>query len=445
MAQRPILTKEQLKHKLQVSNFHPDAILRGAQLTIVGVTLCQPRQPTDTNISALRALQNPKLFTSEHYKQAAIAVAAGIAIRLLISIPTGPALTCGFAQIIGIKVLLWFLSFILDFEHVTWDNDIVKGLDFIQKYVLQVPFFLMTMMRYVTPTLDNILAWVDKTYYAKHEGEAPSTLREAYYPNLRMYATRDGSTHTVSKAEAVTMFMVKFGKKCGGVTNYGTFYQHSLTQSNFQAGISLTIFALSYIPYIGRFVLPAASFYTFNKVVGLGPAAVVFGTGLFLPRRYLVIFLQSYFASRSLMRELLEPYFSRIKFTKEQKKHWFHDREGLLFGFGVGFYIFLRIPLLGVLIYGIAEASTAYLITKVTDPPPSPANSEGFAASQQEWKNKHEFLNLKFSDLDTHTTTPNRSDQGQDQDHDHDTVETQGSSSGLPAGAPPSYTEMRSR
>ncbi|TVY34622.1 hypothetical protein LSUB1_G004477 [Lachnellula subtilissima] len=434
MAQRPILSKErqeQLKQKLEVSSFHPDAILRGAQLTIVG---------------ALRALQNPKLFTSEHYKQAAIAVAAGIAIRLLIAIP-----------IIGIKVLLWCLSFILDFEHATWDNDVVKGLDFIQNYVLQVPFFLMTMMRYVTPTLDNIprfmdsLAWVDKTYvstlktfatlpfsagicdalvpriYAKHKGEAPSTLREAYYPNLRMYATRDGSTHTVSKAEAITMFLVKFGKKLWleVVTEYG------LTLSNFQAGISLTIFALSYIPYIGRLVLPAASFYTFNKVVGLGPAAVVFGTGLFLPRRYLVIFLQSYFASRSLMRELLEPYFSRIKFTKEQKKHWFHDREGLLFGFGVGFYLFLRIPLLGVLIYGIAEASTAYLITKVTDPPPPPASSEGFAHSQQEWKNKHEFLSLKFSDLDTHTTTHNRSHQVQD----HGTVETQGSSSGLPSGA----------
>ncbi|TVY89996.1 hypothetical protein LAWI1_G001303 [Lachnellula willkommii] len=456
MAQKPILTKEhqeQLKQKLQVSNFHPDAILRGVQLTIVG---------------ALRALQNPKLFTSEHYKQAAIAVAAGIAIRLLISIPVSIIIIiviimssdCAsadmrFVQIIGIKVLLWFLSFILDFEHATWDNEIVKGLDFIQNYVLQVPFFLMTMMRYLTPTLDNMfmdsLAWVDKTYYAKHEGEAPSTLREAYYPNLRMYATRDGSTHTVSKAEAVTMFLVKFGKKLWleGLTEYGTFWQHSLTLSNFQAGISLTIFALSYIPYIGRLVLPAASFYTFNKVVGLGPAAVVFGTGLFLPRRYLVIFLQSYFASRSLMRELLEPYFSRIKFTKEQKKHWFHDREGLLFGFGVGFYIFQRIPLLGVLIYGIAEASTAYLITKVTDPPPPPASSEGFAASQQEWKNKHEFLNLKFSDLDTHIATHNRSDQGQgqdqDQDQDHGTVETQGSSSGLPSGPPPPYTEMRSR
>ena len=128
------------------------------------------------------------------------------------------------------------------------------------------------------------LAWVDKTYYAKHEGEDPNTLRETYYPNLRMYPTRDGSTHSKSTAEAITMFLMRFGKK---------------------AGISLTVFALSYVPYVGRLVLPAASFYTFKSVAGWGPAGIVFGTGIFLPRRYLIIFLQSYFASRSLMRELV--------------------------------------------------------------------------------------------------------------------------------------------
>ncbi len=128
------------------------------------------------------------------------------------------------------------------------------------------------------------LAWVDRTYFEKHEGEEPSTLREPYYDNLQKYATRDGSTHTKSTAEAITMFLMRFGKK---------------------AGISLAVFALSYLPVAGRFVLPAASFYTFQKVGGLGPAAIIFGTGIFLPRRYLVIFLQSYFASRSLMRELV--------------------------------------------------------------------------------------------------------------------------------------------
>lgn len=151
---------------------------------------------------------------------------------------------------------------------------------------------------------------------------------------------------------------------------------------------------------MGRLVLPAASFYTFNKAVGLGPASVIFGTGVFLPRKYLVIFLQSYFASRSLMRELLEPYFARVRFTKDEKRKWFRNREGLLFGFGIGFYILLRVPLLGVLIYGIAEASTAYLITKITDPPPPPNESSGFASSQQQWTNKHEFLSLSLTNLD---------------------------------------------
>lgn len=260
------------------------------------------------------------------------------------------------------------------------------------------------------------LKFVDSTYYAKHEGEDPATLRETYYPNLRLYETRDGSTHTKSTAEAITMFLMRFGKK---------------------AGLSLIIFGLSFIPYVGRLVLPAASFYTFNKVAGLGPAAVVFGTGILLPKRYLVVFLQSYFASRSLMRELLEPYFSRIRFTKEQRRHWFHDREGLLFGFGVGFYIFQRIPLLGVLIYGIAEASTAYLITKITDPPPPPAQSEGFAASQQEWTNKHEFLNLKLAALDTHETAT-RSIATLN-------LISKEKSSAKPMESPPPYSELRSR
>jgi hypothetical protein len=52
-------------------------------------------------------------------------------------------------------------------------------------------------------------------------------------------------------------------------------------------------------------VLPAASFWTFNKAVGPVPAVVIFGGGVLLPRRWLVMFLQTYFASRGLMRELV--------------------------------------------------------------------------------------------------------------------------------------------
>ncbi|KAM0348295.1 hypothetical protein ACHAPU_004263 [Fusarium lateritium] len=359
---RTQLDKDRLKGKLEekfdISHFDPNTVIRGAQLTLVG---------------AHRALQNPALFTTDHYRQAAIAVLAGLAIRLIITVP-----------IIGLKVLIWLISFFVSLDTVTWDDTLVGGLDFVAEYVLQVPFFLMALMRYVVPTLDNLfmqsLQWVDTTYVQKHREEKPSELRDMYYPNLKMYRASDGSTHSESTAQAVSMFLYRFLRK---------------------GGISLAVFGLSYVPVIGRFVLPAASFYTFNNAVGLGPASIIFGTGVFLPRKYLVIFLQSYFSSRSMMRELLEPYFARVHFTKDQKRNWFRSREGVLFGFGLGFYILVKIPLVGVLVYGIAEASTAYLITKITDPPPPPQDMTEFTEREQNWSNKHEFLNLSLANIDS--------------------------------------------
>ncbi|KAL8902525.1 MAG: hypothetical protein Q9207_004623 [Kuettlingeria erythrocarpa] len=187
------------------------------------------------------------------------------------------------------------------------------------------------------------LQWVDQTYIQKHQGEDQKTLRALFYPNLRLYATHGDTSKQNAPMDAAIAFLTRFGRR---------------------AAISLVIYMLSYLPIIGRFILPAASFYTFNKAVGPIPATVIFGSGVFLPRR-----------------------------------------------FGLGFYIFLKIPLLGVLIYGIAEASTAFLITKITDPPPPPAYSEKFTESQIRWTNKHEFLKLPLANLDEHNVKADRKEQ----------------------------------
>ena len=80
----------------------------------------------------------------------------------------------------------------------------------------------------------------------------------------------------------------------------------------------------------------------------------------------------------------------------------------------------VRVPLLGVLVYGIAEASTAYLVTKITEPVPPPegmANEKGgrgqgidkeqaireWCEGQTRWRNKKEFLNLPVEWLDKFT------------------------------------------
>lgn len=55
-----------------------------------------------------------------------------------------------------IKIVIWALSFAIDFEVATWDDKLVNGLDLLANHVLQLPLFLMTLMRYVTPTLDHV-------------------------------------------------------------------------------------------------------------------------------------------------------------------------------------------------------------------------------------------------------------------------------------------------
>ena len=59
-------------------------------------------------------------------------------------------------QIITVKATLWFSAFFVNFDSVTWDDKLVSGMNFLANSVLQVPFFLMSLMRYVTPTLDHM-------------------------------------------------------------------------------------------------------------------------------------------------------------------------------------------------------------------------------------------------------------------------------------------------
>lgn len=128
------------------------------------------------------------------------------------------------------------------------------------------------------------LRWVDQTYLQKHASQDPHDLRALYYPHLKSYPKHGDSTSPKKPKDALVAFLIRYARK---------------------ASISLAVYLLSYLPVVGRFVLPAASFYTFNKAVGLKPALVIFGSSVVLPRRYLVVFLQSYFASRSLVRDLV--------------------------------------------------------------------------------------------------------------------------------------------
>ena len=134
------------------------------------------------------------------------------------------------------------------------------------------------------PRFMDSLNWVDRTYIHKHKSEDPQNLRALYYPNLRLYPTHGDVSSKKKPKDAALQFLLRYARR---------------------AAMSLAVYLLSFLPLVGRFVLPAVSFYTFKEAAGMTPALVIFGGGVFLPRRYLVVFLQSYFSSRSLMRELV--------------------------------------------------------------------------------------------------------------------------------------------
>ncbi|KAF9341513.1 hypothetical protein BGZ91_007363 [Linnemannia elongata] len=136
---------------------------------------------------------------------------------------------------------------------------------------------------------------------------------------------------------------------------------------------ALLFLVLSWFPIIGPLAFPVASFLSTIQSIGSKPLAIVFGAGsFFLPRSVSIFLLKGFFGCRALTRELLDPYFIRIGMSHYQKRKWFNYRKSVLLGFGVVFYVGCSIPIIGVAIYGLAQASSAFVLQSLADPPPPP-------------------------------------------------------------------------
>ncbi|KAK3841921.1 MAG: hypothetical protein J3R72DRAFT_400691 [Linnemannia gamsii] len=157
---------------------------------------------------------------------------------------------------------------------------------------------------------------------------------------------------------------------------------------------ALLFLVLSWLPIIGPLAFPIASFLSTIQSIGSKPMAIVFGvSSFFLPRSVSIYLLKGFFGCRALTRELLDPYFIRIGMNHYQKRKWFNYRKSVLLGFGVVFYVGCSIPIIGVAIYGLAQASSAYVLQSLADPPPPPVlkpKSSPKIPKRQDSRSKHE-------------------------------------------------------
>lgn len=275
-----------------------------------------------------------------------------------------------------------FAAFIHLFTSLHTIESFASTLKSIQFNVLNISVFVISASRYFSSNLDRLflssLEFIDSVYLQKH----PDRVSQQFHSNLVALTTEE---------KYLTPSWSQIKAKYSSSQEFAVFIQRYL--KNWAA--NLTIVLLGKLPYIGSIVLGLISIQNLNNKIGTVRALIVFGVLQLLPKYYSIMFLNAYWGSRSMVHDLLLPYFSRVRFTKLEKDQWIKSREGLLFGFGFCYFMLIkRLPWIGLLIYGFAESSVAYLITKVSDPPPNQVSQlVQWNASQLVW-NKEKELEL---------------------------------------------------
>lgn len=326
------------------------AIIRGFQLALLG---------------AYRSLQNPQLFKTQYYRQAGLAIALSVLLQVVLWSP-----------IVILRLLAAFVGLFTSLERIADLASFLKGLQF---NVLNISVFVVSASRFFTKDLDYLflasLEFIDSVYILKH----PDRTSQQYHANLVALSTNEKYT-----GFSLNLLQAKYSSS----GEFAVFIQRHIRN-----GLSnLAVYLLCKIPVVGSVVLGFISFLSLNSKIGTIRALAIFGTLQLLPKYYAVKFLTTYWGSRSMVHDLLLPYFSRVRFTKLEKDQWIKSREGLLFGFGLCYFILIkRLPWVGLLIFGFAESAVAYLITKVSDPPPNQVSLlVHWNASQLVWNKEKE-------------------------------------------------------
>ncbi|ELR17989.1 uncharacterized protein ACA1_209110 [Acanthamoeba castellanii str. Neff] len=136
-------------------------------------------------------------------------------------------------------------------------------------------------------------------------------------------------------------------------------------------GLSVLLFVVYNLPYIGHMAVPLAQLYLINKTFGWRPAVFVgccYGVTAYAGdgvSTLAMLAFQFWMSAVALTRELLEPFFTRLP---DYRKHPAILRKRyyrLMFGFGMPFALVLSIPLVGPLAWGLAQAATAALVVEI--------------------------------------------------------------------------------
>ncbi|OWB61837.1 hypothetical protein B5S29_g2741 [[Candida] boidinii] len=352
------------------------AIFRGIQLGFIGII---------RSFKYYNEIWDQKMIEKLFYL-----IIVSIIIQLLISLP-----------ILLTTILLKILSFFIYFDL----NSILLNLKFFQYKILNLTPFLIMIFKFFTNDFDklffNSMKKADEIYNNKHNSKSQKRDKykprsKSYYSNLTNFkmgkaidtsssnnsndSNKDNNNNNNNNnnnsyiPKPILLFEKYLTKK------YSSFKLKSINELNdflknyfIMITNSIIILILSKLPVVGKFVIPIFTFQHLNSYIGtpysIGVLAI---TILFLNNHshFDLSLINSILCIRTLLISFLNPYFKKLPFNKNQKDRWINNRIGILYGFGIFFYFLINIPFIGLVIYGLGEASSGYLITKITDEPP---------------------------------------------------------------------------
>ena len=236
----------------------------------------------------------------------------------------------GHLAVLPARFLLWLLATLL--RQPELDDAVLARVDgFIhQLAVFWIPFALLLVLRNVwTAPLDKLfltaLAEVNPAYGATVAAEEPLPLWELVRRGLRRWA------RTVSLGTAI------------GV--------------------------LSLAPVVGWMATPLAVFALTVRAIGPAPALALVAVPLLFPSALSpMAALSNALACQSVMRELVEPFVTRVYKDERARRDFFRAHGVFLTAFAAPFAAAMALPLVGPLVFVAGQAAIAVAIDALHNP-----------------------------------------------------------------------------
>lgn len=196
----------------------------------------------------------------------------------------------------------------------------------------------------------------------------PKYLDDLFFESFKGYKIINAETNIPSRELLLALNYSQELSKCKPKRSYLKMfwnYCKRLVKNIFKG---ILFYALTQVPGIGKLVVPAYLFKTIKDIFNFNVAATVsllVWQVPFLKNWTNYILFNWLFGIRSMNREILEPFFCRVRMTKEEKAKWFKFYEPLLMGFMAPFYFLFLKPWYGPLFYGVAQGAISTLLIEL--------------------------------------------------------------------------------